>query len=98
MSRYDFAVNEEKLGNVADDMKKKADELRSKINDVYMIIDNTLSQHWKSTAYDDFKDGCHKYEMGLHELANMIELFGVSCERIGADSERLMDQVNTRFK
>jgi hypothetical protein len=97
MSRYDFAIDEEKLGNVASDMKSKADEVRTKIEEIYNIIDNTLAQSWRSSAYDDFKAGCHKYEMGLYELANMIEIFGITCDTLGGDAEALMDEIKTKF-
>lgn len=96
MSRYDFAVDEGELGTVCTSMKDKAGEIRTKIGEIYSLIDG-LNSSWQSTAYDDFKNGCYKYKPGLEELANMIEFFGTSCDKIGADSETLMNDINAKF-
>lgn len=96
MSRYDFAVNEEELGTVCTNMKDKAEEIRTKINEIYSLIDG-LSASWQSSAYDDFKNGCYKYKPGLEELANMIEFFGTTCDKFATESETLMTDVNSKF-
>ena len=96
MSRYDFAVNEEELGTVSTSMKDKAEEIRTKIKEIYDLIDG-LNASWQSTAYDDFKNGCYKYKPGLEELANMIEFFGTTCDKFATESETLMTDVNSKF-
>lgn len=96
MSRYDFAVDEGKLGTVSGDMKSKAEEVRGKIKEIYDLVDG-LNASWKSSAYDDFKNGCYKYKPGLEELANMIEFFGTTCDKIATDSETLMADIKTKF-
>ena len=49
MSRYDFAVNEEELGTVSTSMKDKAEEIRTKIKEIYDLIDG-LNASGQSTA------------------------------------------------
>ena len=97
MSRFDFAVDEGELGTVSTNMKDKAGEIRTKIGEIYSLIDG-LNGSWKSSAYDDFKNGCYKYKPGLEELANMIEFFGTTCDKIATDSETLMTDINAKFK
>ena len=94
---YDFVVDEEKLEDVGTTMTGKADEIRSKIAELYNIIDVDLSQSWQSSAYDMFKDACHNYEQGLYEIANMIEMFGNSARDFGEAADTLLTNINSKF-
>ena len=97
MSRYDFAVDAGELRDVSKNMKSKSDEITTKIGEIYDLVDG-LNASWKSSAYDDFKNGCYKYKPGLEELANMIEFFGTTCDKLAADSDTLMSDVAGKFK
>lgn len=94
---YNFAVDEEKLGTVCDTMTGKANEVRELVDSIYNIINDDLSNYWKSTAYDNFRDTCSKYRVGLNELANMIELFGNSAQSISEAAGEMFTGINSKF-
>lgn len=94
---YNFAVDEEKLETVCDTMTGKANEVRELVDSIYSIINDDLSNYWKSTAYDNFRDTCSKYRVGLNELANMIELFGNSAQSISEAAGEMFTGINSKF-
>lgn len=97
MAKYDFAVDEDKLNSVCDTMDEKAVKAREMIDDIYNIIEVDLAEHWVSSAYENFRDTCGKYKIGLNELANMIELFGTSAKDISAEASKMLTDINSKF-
>ena len=95
---YNFAVDEDYLLEVCDTMTGYAQSVREKIEEIYNIINVDLAEYWVSSAYENFRDTCGNYRIGLNELANMIELFGGSAESISNASNVLMTNVNNKFK
>ena len=66
-------------------------------NPNYNIIDNDLSNSWQSTAYDEFKTGCHNFEGALGELADMIEMFGSSFGGAGTAASDMLTDIDNRL-
>lgn len=97
MATFDFAVNIDTLDEVAAELKDIAEQLRTKTTEIYNIIDNDVSNSWQSTAYDEFKTGCHNYEGALRELADMIDMFGSSFEGVGTEADKMLLDVDNRL-
>lgn len=97
MATYNFAVNVDTLDDVSTELKKIAEELRTKTTEIYNIIDNDLSQDWQSTAYDEFKTGCHNFEGALGELADMIDMFGTSFSGVGTAADDMLKDIDNRL-
>lgn len=95
---YDFVVDEGRLADVGSHMLNQADELRTKITELYKIIDEDLAQSWKSPAYDSFKETCATYKQGLFELANMIDVFGNSANEFSDAADTLLTNINSKFQ
>lgn len=97
MATFDFAVNIDTLDEVSAELKSIAEELRTKTTEIYNIIDNDVSNSWQSTAYDEFKAGCHNYEGALRELADMIDMFGSSFEGVGTSADEMLKDIDNRL-
>ena len=97
MSRYDFAVNVDSLDDVSSELTTIANDIRTKTTEIYNIIDNDLSNSWQSTAYDEFKTGCHNFEGALGELADMIEMFGSSFGGAGTAASDMLTDIDNRL-
>lgn len=97
MATYNFAINIENLEDVSSELKKIAEELRTKTTEIYNIIDNDLSQDWQSTAYDEFKTGCHNFEGALGELADMLDMFGTSFEGVSTAADEMFKDIDKRL-
>lgn len=95
---YDFVVDEGHLDEVGTTMTGKADEIRTKIQELYGIIDDELFKSWKGAAYNTFKEACHNYEPGLYEVANMIEAFGKTAMNLSDAANTLLNDIKNEFK
>ena len=95
---YDFVVDEGRLADVGKHMLEQADEFRTKVEELYKIIDEDLAQSWQGPAYDSFRDVCNNYKQGLFELANMIDVFGHSANEFSSAADSLLTDINNKFK
>ena len=95
---YDFVVDEGRLADVGSHMLEQADDFRTKVDELYKIIDEELAQSWQGPAYDSFKDVCSSYKQGLYELANMIDVFGHSAQEFSVAADDLLTDINNKFK
>lgn len=94
----DFASDTVKINSVSKELKNIAAEIRIKTNDIYNLIENDLSNYWKSSTYQDFVNGCNNYKVPLEDLAKVLESFGEKLDKVSNNTDDLIMNINSKLK
>lgn len=92
-----FAVNNDVLTELINNIKSGATTLRSNIEGVYNSIGGFQSS-WDGPAYTAFKERCDAFRPALDEVADIIEAYATYLENIQTNEvSTLFTEVDNAF-